>query len=65
MSVCVYDNPNTATREAWSDGEIVASISMSLMHTEGFDGHPNLPFMLNVGRDFIKGNIIGDPEAMK
>jgi hypothetical protein len=69
MKTCVYDNPSTLRREAWMDGKMVAFISMALMYSKGragspFNGFKTLPFFLNVGRDFIDGRVIGDPEAM-
>lgn len=64
MKTCTYDNPATMQREAWQDGRLVAAISADLMHTKGFNGHPRMHMGLNVGRDFIPGEIHGDPSAI-
>ena len=64
--VCaVYDNPATMLREAWQDGRVVAHISATLMATKGFNGHPNMHFALNCGREFEPGKIRGNAAAIR
>lgn len=64
MKCAVFDNPVTRRREAWQDGKLVAFITEKLMYTKGFYGSKRMPFMLNCGRDFISGRIIGNAEAL-
>lgn len=64
MAVCTFDNPATMHREAYADGKLVASISAAQMLTKGFNGHRNMFFGLNVGREFIEGNVVGDESAI-
>jgi len=63
MASAVYDNPITMAREAWVDGQLVASISLKLMYIRGFNGFPELPFMLNCG-PWEEGKSRGDSEAV-
>lgn len=62
---CVYDNPSTCRREAWSDGELVACVSESQLETAGFNGHRSFAFMLNTGYRFTPGRITGDKAALQ
>ncbi len=62
---CCIDNEETMRRECWENGEIVASISVHQMMEDGFNGHPNLFFGLNVGRDWKPGLRTGDIRAMQ
>jgi len=64
VRICVYDNPATMHREAWKDGRLVASISLALLETKGFEGHPSIFFGLNVGQ-WESGKLRGDPAAMR
>lgn len=65
MATCIYDNPATCRRESWVDGKVTAHITMRLMYAKGFNGHERLPFQLNVGKEFISGQIIGDKAALE
>lgn len=63
MSVATYDNPDTMQREAWQDGDLVASVSAAQLCEKGFKGHPNLFFGLNVG-PWSPGQLVGERAAL-
>jgi len=64
--ICVYDNPKTRCREAWCEGRLLCHLSAALMETKGFNGFPQLPVILNVGRRFVPGTVyVGDRMAMR
>ena len=61
MKTAVYDNPATMQREAWRDGEVIASVTAKWL-CEAQDGK-FLPFMLNIG-PWRKGQVFGNPLAI-
>lgn len=63
MSSCVFDNPATMCREAYTDGRLIAHLSLAVMETKGFTGHRSIPFYLNIGR-WKTGRVVGDRAAL-
>ena len=59
MSYCIYDNPDTMTRECWSDVQIVQKISCRMIEFKRLpnSGPPKLD-------PWESGRIIGDKRAM-
>jgi hypothetical protein len=47
--VCLIDNPETFSREAWENGKMVASISANLLMSKDFKGHKYMDFRLSAG----------------
>lgn len=64
MPVCVYDNPSTFHREAWKSGELICSISATLLESKGFNGGNWFPFELNTGESWKPGTFYGDRSAI-
>lgn len=62
MACCVYDNPSLMRREAWQDGQMIAWVKAAVLLRKGFNGYPQLPFMLNIGL-WEAGQIVGDVTA--
>ena len=64
MPVCTYDNPDTMSRECWSDGKLLCAYSAELFFLKEW---PLLPseffFGANIG-DWKTGQLIGDDAAL-
>lgn len=63
MSVCVYDNPASMTREGWQDGKLLMSVSANVLETKGYRESGKIPWILNIG-EWKPGQISGDIEAI-
>lgn len=62
ISVCVYDNPATMSRECWESGVLRCSYSAAFLHTEGTQ-NVKIFFGANVG-EWQPGRIVGDAAAI-
>jgi hypothetical protein len=61
---CVYDNPKTFRREWWINGEMVAFISIEILHSPNNVWiHSPLERIHNLGKWKI-GNVWGDMDAL-
>lgn len=60
---CVYDNPATMAREAFSQGKLLYAMQAELLLSKGFRGFRDMPFYMNVG-PWSPGRVIGDRTAM-
>lgn len=66
MTYCIFDNPTTCLREAWSNGKLVASLSMSLI-AQPDEIKCLWPAGLQraTAAPFTPGRIEGDPAAIQ
>jgi hypothetical protein len=63
MATCVYDNPETMSRECWQNGKIICSYKMELFFIDPFPvPAEHFFFGANIG-PWKEGQLVGAKEA--